>query len=73
MWSNFDQIYRQARYEEWCMPTGKPVTIGWIWGYIQGYSLGSDATSRCPFEPGTLAWIDWEIGYQDSIADYNFC
>lgn len=72
MWGNFNSIYNEARRERWEMLSGKPVTIGWLWGFFQGYTLGSDAISHCPFELGTLAWTDWSVGYRNSMEDYGY-
>jgi|LauGreSBDMM110SN_4_FD.fasta_scaffold89211_2 hypothetical protein len=71
MWANFSSLYNEARREGWEMPTGKPTTIGWLWGYFQGYTLGSDAVGHCPFEQETLAWNDWMTGYRNSMEDYG--
>jgi hypothetical protein len=71
MFSQFDQLYSQAREEDWRMQDGKPVTIGWLWGYLQGELLGSDAKWRCPFQESTLAHHDWKWGYQSVTMDLN--
>lgn len=69
MFSKFDELYQEARAENWCMPNGKPVTIGWIWGYLQGFPRYKHTFFT--FEPGTLAYIHWQLGFQASSEYYD--
>jgi hypothetical protein len=66
MFSTFDEIYCDARAEDWRMINGKPVTIGWLWGYIYGSQKRQDE----PFEPGTMAWYDWDEGYREAVFTF---
>jgi hypothetical protein len=66
MFTDFKQIYRQSRSEEWTMRNGKRPTIGWLKGYLAGY-YGHRIN---PYPKDTLAWLDWQDGNLESIMDY---
>ncbi len=51
----FEDLYKKAREENWTMGDGRPVTIGWIFGY-------ANLNESNPYPKDSLAWRHWTDG-----------